>query len=665
MKPADSKKKYYKEIKTVLQGRFWFLVLGLLWLGPLACAQAQYSTTNKKAIKLYIEGVQELRNRQVGRARKLLEDALEKDSAFLEAHRTLAEMGRITADLDLQAKHFAAMARLRPTGPEAPSLLSFAGRQAQSKGRYAQAEELYALALSSTNPLLPELKQKLEKGLAAARFAAETIKTPIKFSRTPLPTRVNRFPMQYTPTATADDQILIYTARKGLSSAFDEDIYQTERGKDGSWSTPEPISDQINTDGNEGTTSVSADGRTLVFTKCEAVSRGGCNIYITRKTGKDWAKPEMIDSVNSAEWDSHPCLSADGNTLLFVSSRPGGLGRYDIYVARRGKNGLFSRAKNAGPAINTDEDEIMPFLHANGQTLFFGSRGHLGMGGLDLFMANRAEGAGTDFTNWQTPKNLGYPLNTAADESSIYIAPDGRRAYYCVEDNQNGFMTRSVLYEFDFGKGLHLERRSFFAKGTVTDAKTGNPLGSRVELVNNASRETIYAVESDPETGKYLMALPEGSQYGLTVSATGYLFQSRFIDFKQAADSGAVLLDFKLEALKKGAKTVLNNVFFASGSADLLPESDAELAQVAGLLKQNPKLKVEIGGHTDSVGTAEANLMLSKKRAQTVKDALLKTAIPDMRLQATGYGETNPAQPNRTLQGRAMNRRIEFTVLEN
>jgi outer membrane protein OmpA-like peptidoglycan-associated protein len=394
------------------------------------------------------------------------------------------------------------------------------------------------------------------------------------------------------------------------------------------------------------------------------VARGGCNIYMSRKTGKDWSKPLIVDSVNSLEWDSHPCLSADGNTLFFVSSRPGGYGRYDIYVATRGKNGKFSRAKNAGPAINTEDDEIMPFLHANGSTLFFGSRGHAGMGGLDLYMANRAPLSGADFTKWDQPTNLGYPLNTSADESSIYISPDGQRAYYCVEDNENGYLVRSLIYEFGLGNQLNLQRRSYFAKGTVRDAVTKKPLGGHIELVDNATGQAVYTVDADPQTGQYLMALPEGSRYGLTVSAAGYLFQSRFFDFKDVAATGAVQQDFDLEPLKLGAKTVLNNVFFASGSADLLAESQSELNRVADLMKMNTKLKVEIGGHTDSVGTDEANLSLSKRRATNVRDFLLKAAVPEVRLQAQGYGETKPAQPNRAPEGRAQNRRIEFTVLE-
>lgn len=641
------------------------LLLFLLATG-LTRTQAQgqpYSTQNSKAIKYYESALDYLRNRDVGKARLNFEKALEKDTAFLEAHQRLAEIGRITGDDELMAVHYKKMAALRPNGPEMPSLYSFAARQAQNTGRYEEAEALYRKALASPNPLLPKLKSELEKGLASSRFAKDAVAHPISFTRKPLPPTVNRFPLQYTPTVTADDQIMVYTARKGVNPGFDEDIYLTKRDAQGNWMAPVSISDKINTGGNEGTSSLSADGRMMVFTSCDRSARGSCDIFYSKRTGDVWSEPVAIDSVNSDAWDSHPCLSADGNTLFFVSSRPGGYGRYDIYVSRRNRKGIWGYPRNVGPTINSADDEIMPFLHPNGKTLFFGSKGHPGMGGYDLFMADRAvEGTSSDWSHWKEPRNLGFPLNTEKDESSIFISPDGRRAYYCVEENRNGALIRSILYEFDLGDQLRMETRSFYVRGHVRDAATKAPLGSQVDLVDNASGKVLYSVESDAKTGEYLITLPEGNRYGLTVSAQGYLFQSRYFDFADAQSTGSVEQDFDLEALKKGAKTVLNNVFFASGSADLLPESQAELTRAATLFKTNPKLRVEIGGHTDSVGTDVANQALSRRRAEGVRSFLIGIGVPAANLQAIGFGESRPAAANRSEQGRALNRRIEFTI---
>ena len=519
------------------------------------------------------------------------------------------------------------------------------------------------MALASPNPLLPELKKKLERGLGSAQFAQEAVKNPITFSRQPLPPTVNRFPLQYTPSATADDQTLVYTARKGITLGFDEDIYITRRNANGQWEAPTPISLAINTTGNEGTTSLSADGRTLVFAACDRNPRSGCDIFISHRSGDIWSEPVSTDSANSISWDSHPCLSADGNTLIFVSSRPGGVGRNDIYVARRWPNGKWGRAVNAGPAINTEDDDIMPFLHPNGRTLFFGSRGHVGMGGSDLFMADRtASTTSTDWTAWSTPRNLGYPLNTKGDETSIFVSPDGQKAYYCVDDLRGGEVYRSILYEFGLGESLNLTSRSYLAKGTVREAGTGKLLGANVDLVDNATGQVLYSVEADPKTGHYLMVLPQGNRYGLTVYKPGYLFQSRFFDFADAAVTGSVELDFELEALKQGAKTVLHNVFFPSGSAELLPESRTELVRVAILLKTNPRLKVEVAGYTDNVGKDADNLLLSKRRAQAVRDFLVTAGTTPLRLVTQGYGAANPAAANDTDENRAKNRRIEFSI---
>ncbi len=650
--------------------------VGLLLVGLLACgrlaAQSRpplkeavpaYTTQNKKAIRLYQQAQEQLRYRQIGKARTLLEEALEKDSTFLEAHRTLADMGRITADEDLVAKHFKSMALLRPEGPEAPSMLSLAARHARKRGRLDEAEALYTRALAYTQPLLPKLKRELERGLASVRFARQAVQNPLSITRKPLPAIVNRFPLQYTPAATADDQILIYTARKGIHNGFDEDMYITRRDAKGNWQTPEPLSSVINTEGNEGTNSISADGRTLVFAACDRPGTGSCDIYFSYRTGNTWSEPAAPDSINSADWDSNPNLSADGNTLFFVSARAGGYGRQDIYVSHRWPNGRWGRPANVGPAINTEENEMFPFLHPNGRTLFFGSEGHPGMGGTDLFMAEHAAQNRTDWTLWDAPRNLGYPLNTSQDESSIFISPDGTRAYYCVDDSRNGQLVRSLLYEFELGNSLQLSARSYFAKGTVRAQGTLKPLDAQIDLIDNTNGQVVYSVHSDPATGQYLMVLPEGSRYGLNVSATGYLFQSRFFNFADAQTTGSVEQDFLLEPLRQGAKTVLNNVFFASGSAELLPDSRAELTRLAALLKANPKVRVEVAGHTDDIGSPEANQALSQRRAQAVRTFLQQAGIVEPRLQAKGYGETRPAQANTTDEGRARNRRIEFVIL--
>ena len=534
-------------------------------------------------------------------------------------------------------------------------------------GRYASAIAIYNKAIASPVPKLPKLEAELQRGLSSAQFAQQAVAHPITFVKQPLPVVINRFPLIFNPCATADDKTIVFTARKGPNSYQDEDIYIALRDSAGQWQAPKSISDKINSAGNEGTTGLSADGRTLVFTSCERDRKRHCNVYISHKTGAAWSEPADVDSANSDAWDSHPNLSADGRTLVYVSGRAGGHGGYDIYFSQKRPDGKFGPGINAGPNINTADNEEMPFLHANGQTLFFSSAGWPGMGGQDLFMAEllppiKGQPVDSAWVHWGTPRNLGFPLNTARDESSMFVSPDGSKAYFCIEDRHLGVTRQSLIYEFAMGGALQLPKRAYLAEGTVTDAATKKPLAGHLILTDNATGRPLYEVDADPISGNYTMVLPEGANYGMAVAAPGHLFQSRYFDFADAAKTGSIRLDFALDALKAGAKTVLNNVFFATAKADLLPESQTELARMASLLAANAKLRVEIGGYTDNVGSPAANLALAQRRAQAVVQFLTSRGIAAARLTALGYGEANPAADNATEAGRAKNRRIEFGV---
>ena len=653
-----------KKLKGTIFSLFSLFWAGA-WVSALFCAlpaNAQYSTQNEKAGKLYQESNFLLRERDFAGARRKLEKAIAKDSMFYEAHRMLAEIGKVMKDEALTVKHNLTITRIRPKSSETPSLLSGCARYYHNMGKYSIAAGLYQQALDFPAPLLPALKTKLERGLRSCTFAQNAIANPISFSKKPLPPTLNRFPLQYTPALTADGQTIVYTGRKGLSEKFDENIYISHKDATGDWEAPEFIPGTINTPGNEGTCGLSADGRTLVFTSCERNRlNSGCDIFISTRAGTIYSNPVAVDSANSVYWDSHPNLSADGNLIFFVSDRPGGYGKYDIYMSRKWPNGRWSQAQNLGPTINTDENEIMPFLHTNGRSLFFASNGHPGLGNFDLFVAEAPRFAGKG--DFGTPRNLGYPLNTAKDESSIFITPDGKKAIYCLEEQDNGQYVSSVMYEFDLGESIGLKTKSYYVKGSVKDAQTNRPLMAKIDLADNTSGEILYSILSDSISGQYLMALPDGAQYGLNVGKKGYLFQSRFFDFSLSKEVTSTTQDFALDPLKSGAKTVLRNVFFDFGKWDLLPSSVVELNRVAKLCIENATIKVQISGYTDNVGSATDNVALSQKRAQSVFAFLQRAGVPPARLAASGLGEADPVAPNDSDEGRAINRRIEFKIL--
>jgi OmpA-OmpF porin, OOP family len=636
----------------------------------IAATGKVYSVQDKKAIRLYEEALLDMRARMASEAALKLEKALQRDSTFLEAHLQLLEIARIMRDKPRQMQHMLTLARLRPKNAEAPDFYFFAADYYRNEGLYTYAATLFQKGLSTGGRLTIDTKRKLERGLASCRFADSAIANPIAIIKKPLPENVNRFILQYNASTTADDQVMIFTARKGLSSAYDEDIYAVQRSPQGEWQTPGEISPRINSAGNEGMSNLSADGRTMVFCSCNRSAKANCDIYISRRTGQNWSTPMPVDSANSSAWDSHPSLSADGNTLYFVSARAGGLGKHDIYIARKQRDGLWSRAWNAGPTINTSENDMTPFLHADGESLFFTSSGHIGMGGSDLFVSHRKPATPGDkdyragYTEFTKPENLGYPLNTSHDEASFFLNPEGTKAYYCLEEEDRGMIVKSTIYEFDFAKSLLNTRKSYVVKGKITDAKTGKPLMAAVELIDNKTGRGVYVAESDSATGLYMMVLPEGKEYGLNVNRKSYLFQSRYFDFSQAKERGSLVMDFALTRLEVGAATVLNNVFFESNSFALLPESKLELDRVALLMRDNPSLKVELGGHTDDVGEDAANILLSQKRAAAVYTYLAQNKVAQIRMKPVGYGEKKPAQIGVDERSRALNRRIEFKIVQ-
>ena len=276
-----------------------------------------------------------------------------------------------------------------------------------------------------------------------------------------------------------------------------------------SWSTPESISENINSKFNEGTCAISANGRTIIFTSCSGrKSMGSCDLYISYKLGEDWTDPEnMGTNINSRNWESQPSLSSDGNILYFVSDRGGGFGKRDIWKSHW-IDGKWTKAENLGSTINTAEEEVSPFIHVNNQTLYFSSKGFTGMGGYDIFSSEIKQ------HKWSVPKNLGYPINTADDQVSLFITADGNKGYYSYE--QKGPNTyKSLLYDFEVPEAIRVKNKSNYIAGRVLNLDTKEPLSAQVELFDINADSLRSTVTSDSLTGDYLQVLTDGSEYAL------------------------------------------------------------------------------------------------------------------------------------------------------
>ncbi|HRI78579.1 MAG TPA: OmpA family protein, partial [Cyclobacteriaceae bacterium] len=335
--------------------------------------------------------------------------------------------------------------------------------------------------------------------------------------------------------------------------------------------------------------------------------------------------------------------------------RRGGTGNKDIYVSYKLDENRWSKAENLGAKINTPYEEISPFIHVNGRTLFFASNGKTGFGGYDLYRSEYENG------QWSEPVNFGFPVNNHEDQFSLFITADGQHGFYSHEDNRK--LNSSEIFEITVPEELQLRYKSNYVKGVIRDKKTKQPLKARVELYNINKNELMSSVYSDSLSGEYLMVLTQGADYGLYVSRPGYLFQSLNFNYEVQEQLVPVALDVLLEPIETGASAVLNNLFFDFNKYELKEKSITELDKVLRFLNENPNVRVEISGHTDNVGTAASNLQLSLKRAQSVAAYLVQHNISSARLIQRGYGADKPIKPNDTEENKQINRRIEFRVI--
>jgi outer membrane protein OmpA-like peptidoglycan-associated protein len=496
---------------------------------------------------------------------------------------------------------------------------------------------------------------------------------------------LNSSSSDYGPVVSADESTIFITSRREGSTGgkkdpegngFFEDIYQaTWKGK--TWSRATNLGDPVNTDDHNATVGLAPDGqRMLVY-----VGTNGGDFLETILGGSAWDKPHRLNSrINTNSHETSASYSPDGRYLYFVSDRPGGAGGSDIYkVDLEGKNTPMS----LGPVINTAYGEEGVFMQPDGKTMFFSSEGHNSMGGYDIFKSVLENG------KWSEPENLGWPINTPDDDVFFVTSASGRHGYY--SSDRPGGLGAKDIYRITFlgpeKQPLLSEEDQLLAsrlapvkqtvlapavavttaqvtilKGTVTDDATHQPVEANIDLIDNTSGQTIANFKSNATSGKYLVSLPSGTNYGIVVRQDGYLFHSENFDLPAGAAYAEVVKDIPLKKLEVGTVIVLRNIFFDTGKASLRPESTAELERLQKLLTETPALKLEMAGHTDDVGEAAMNQDLSQRRAQAVVTYLTQHGIAAARLTAAGYGETKPVMPNTSKLNRQLNRRTEFKV---
>jgi len=498
------------------------------------------------------------------------------------------------------------------------------------------------LALAPPNhKWIPRARQNLDQ----IQFIVTTMNNPTEFEPKPLPGYVNSPDYEYLPSLTANEKYLVYTKR----SLGQEDLFYSIKDSTGLWSAGQPL--EINTPDNEGAQTISADGKLIVFTACNRKDgSGGCDLYFTERIRQRWSTPKnMGKTINTSSWESQPSLSANGTALYFASNRPGGSGGSDIWVTFRQKDQSWSTPVPLDTTINTASDDQSPFIHADNKTLYFMSKGHRGMGEFDLFMAKK-NNAG----KWSTPINLGYPINTPANEGALVISLDAKTAFFDSDKDGN-----SNIFTFTLPEKIRPTPVTY-VQCLVKDAITQKPLSAEVLLTDLFNSAITYTIPTHTD-GTFLICLPLGSDYSIQIEKQGYLFHSENFSLTNKNEERNI---FELEVIlypfemASTPEIILKNIFFNTGSAELKPESFQEINKLLQLLSENQQLRIQINGHTDDVGSEQDNLILSEKRAFAVYDYLIKNGMDPQRLQYKGFGETRPISENR-----AENRRTTFEIL--
>lgn len=634
------------------------VVFFLLFLPAWAIAQTGLDTKSKKAIELYTQADNFRVRGQYNEAISALTEAIQKDKKFTEAYYRLGVVYMSMADYQRATNNFKYALTLTKDLRKQKMIWFDLGEVYMRSGQYKDAIDVLSGYVNTET----QNKQRVAKAMSQienARFALNNQAVNGATKPHPLSDTVNRFPLQYFPALTADQQELIFTRRRGHRLEDDEDLVICRKDASGKWLEPQSVSAMINTPDNEGTCTISADGRKIIFTSCgDRGYSGNCDLFESTKTGEQWSKPVNLGpNVNSGDWESHPALSADGRTLYFVSDRRGGFGRNDIWYTTLAENGKWTKARNLGEPINTQYDERSPFIHVNGKTLYFASNGLVGYGGYDIFYSEKSG------NTWSKPVNMGGPVNNHEDQYSLFITADGKKGYYSHEENLPNGTEKSVLMEIQIPENQIIKFRSNYVKGVISDAKTGEKLKARIELFDINKNEIVSLVDSDSISGQYLMVLTQGSEYGLYVNKVGYLFKSLNFNYAEMKDFEPLVIDIQLDRAKKGQGAVLQNIFFDVDRYELKEKSFTELEKVARFLDENPQIRIEIGGHTDNSGNPAYNQQLSEKRANAVYNYLISNGVSPKRLSAKGFGSSKPVASNETEDGRQQNRRIEFTIL--
>ena len=570
-----------------------------------------------------------------------------------------------------------------------------AGRALQYSGQYEKAIENYNMYLDSGI-------KKPKQGIAVAKKYIEECTSALEITQDTLRleiinagSEINSDADDYSAIFSADGETVYFASRRELPGAkakyddskFDENIFFSVRNNN-SWTYPINAGKKLTTDLCETPLYLTPTGEELYI--YVGYENGGDIKVSKRKKGK-WKAPSSVPfKINTKGAETSFTLSPSGTEAWYVTDRgKKGFGGKDIYIVEKVNDRKWSKPVNAGPMINSVYNEESLRFSQNGDTLWFASRGHTSMGGYDIFYTTKNE-AGV----WEKAVNCGYPLNTPWDELFYQPVQGDDSSFYFVS-NRSSSMGGLDIYR---GRILPPEpvivpvapaspdtivirdtvvlvkeivpepeppkEEVVYLIGRVSDSESGEPVMAKIDLIDFSTDLLAGTTASSDVDGTYRIKLPDKKSYMVDFRASGFLSEMKRINIPGTYTDESFKLDVSLIKVKVGKKVVLNNILFETGKAVLTTSSYSELDRLVGILEDNALMRIEISGHTDNTGGLSLNIRLSEIRAQAVVEYLVQKGVDRSRLEYKGYGPDQPITDNATAEGRKMNRRVEFKILE-
>lgn len=439
-----------------------------------------------------------------------------------------------------------------------------------------------------------------------------------------------------------------------------EDIWYAEKDENSEWKAAVNVGSPLNNDGPNFISSIipHKNGYVLLLGNQYKKSRmiSGLSIAYKLDSGLSSIKNVVIEGYENYSPYASYSISQNQQAILMSVQRRDTYGNRDLYVSFQEKSGRYSIPKNLGDLINTSDEESSPFLAPDGKTLFFSSKGHLGFGGSDLFISRRLDDT---WTNWSEPENLGPTVNDENDQIFFQLEYDSKYAYYV-----NGTGEDADIYRIELPV-MHLPEPIITLYGQALDRKTMLPLsGVDLELLNTTAG-SIQESQITAQDGFYSFTLPISSIYELNAIKDGYIsVEHEPLDLHTVYESDSIFRNILMTPIEVGQRISLDNIYFDFDKATLKPESTPQLDKVYDFLRSNKKVKIQLDGHTCSIGQDDYNQKLSEDRARAVLEYLSKKGVKDKRLSSFGFGETKPIASNDEEATREQNRRVEFVILE-